>query len=258
MNKRWISAIIAFLLVMAWAGSAWALEPFQLSRYVTDQAGLLSSSEQQALAQELGRYHQATTNQIVIVTVPSLEDRELVEFTEELFMLNKPGQKGKDNGIILFVAKAERKVRIEVGYGLEGVVPDGRAGTIIREAISPRFQAGDYYGGLQAGVVSLIQAISPDYQGLNEPAPAPQRRDRSLPVAWIVALIIAGLVTFNGNRSNRMHQGRHRRGFSEPWYWGGGGGWSGGGGFGGGGGSDSGGFSGGGGNFGGGGASGDW
>ena len=257
MSKRWISAIIAFLLVIALAGSAWALEPFELSRYVTDQAGLLSSSEQQELSQELGRYHQATTNQIVVVTVPSLEDRELVEFTESLFELNKPGQKGKDNGIILFVAKAERKVRIEVGYGLEGVVPDGRAGAIIREEISPRFKAGDYYGGLQAGVSSLIKSINPDYQGSNEPAPAPvrQRRDRSLPVAWIVAIIIAAFVTINGNRSNRMHQGRYRRGFSEPWYWGGGGG----GGFDGGSvGSDSGGFSGGGGDFGGGGASGDW
>ncbi len=167
MNKRWISGIIAFLLVISLGSAAWALEPFKLSEYVTDQAALLSVEEQQQLSQELSQYQAATTNQIVIVTVPSLEDRELVEFSESLFQLNKPGVKGKDNGIILLVAKTERQVRLEVGYGLEDVVPDGRAGTIIRDEISPRFKSGDYYGGLLAGANTLMKTITPDYQVQN-------------------------------------------------------------------------------------------
>lgn len=264
MVKRWFSLIIAFLLLVGCAGATLALEPFPLKAYVTDRAGLLSESEQQQLGGELAQYDKATGNQLLVVTVPSLEDRELIEFTEALFQLNKPGQKGKDNGIILFVAKNERKLRFEVGYGLEGVVPDGKAGAIIREEISPRFKAGDYYGGIQAGMFAVIHAISPDYTiaGQDQPAPVAekQRGDHSFPAALVVGLIIFGLVSMAGNRGNRTHQGRLRRGYSEPWYWGGGGGFGGGSGGwpGGGGDSGGGGFSGGGGSFGGGGASGDW
>jgi uncharacterized protein len=260
MNKRWFSLIIAFLFLAGFAGAALALEPFPIKGYVTDRAGLMSEGERQQLGRELWKYDQDTGNQILVVTVPTLEDRETVEFTEALFELNKPGQKGKDNGIILFVAKAERKIRIEVGYGLESAVPDGKAGTIIRDAISPRFKAGDFGGGIRAGAAALIGAISPGYTLADQPAPVRSRpeRDRSFPAALVVGLIIFAFVSMAGNRGNQVRQGRLRRGYSEPWYWGGGGfgggsgsGWGGGSGGGGG-------FSGGGGSFGGGGASGDW
>jgi uncharacterized protein len=255
MNKRWFIPIIALLLLALCSGAALALEPFAIREYVTDRAGMLSDTERQGLATELWKYDQATGNQILVVTVPSLEDRETVEFTEALFELNQPGQKGKDNGIILFVAQAERKIRIEVGYGLESVVPDGRAGTIIRDEISPRFKAGDFGGGISAGAISIIRAITPDYS-FSESVPAPRRtKDRSFPAAFIVAMVLFGVVSIFGNRGRSQTYRRYRRGYSEPWYWGGGGsggGWSGGGSGGGGG------FSGGGGSFGGGGASGDW
>jgi uncharacterized protein len=258
MKKHWLSGIITLFLLMGLAGAAFALEPFKIERYVTDQAGLLAETENRQLAGLLDQYARETGNQILVVTLPTLENREVTEFTEELFKLNQPGQKGKDNGAILLVAKAEHKIRIEVGYGLEGTLPDGKAGTIIRETISPYFKANDYHSGIMAGVSAMITAITPDYQLDNVPAPRQERRQDDngfSPLAIIIfVLIMIGSSIFNwSNRFN--HRRRYRSGYSEPWFWGGGGsgGWGGGSG-----GSGGGGFSGGGGGFGGGGASGGW
>ncbi|HYH04723.1 MAG TPA: TPM domain-containing protein [Bacillota bacterium] len=259
MIKRWLPWIIALLFVVSLAGTVLALEPFAVNQYVTDRAGILGETEAGQLSQALAQYAGATGNQLLVITVPSLEERELVEYTEALFKLNQPGQKGKDNGIILFVAQQERKIRIEVGYGLEEAVPDGKAGTIIREEIAPRFKAGDFSGGVVAGMNALIQAISPDYQGNNLPESAPVRTRKSnrgfSPAALFIFIL---MVIFSGvfRQNNQQVYRRYRRGYSEPNLWGGGysgGGWS----SGGSGGNDSG-FSGGGGSFGGGGASGDW
>lgn len=256
--KRWFSLIIAFILLTT-GGIVYGMEPFRLTEYVTDRAQMLSETERDQLSRQLWEYAQKTTNQIVVVTVPSLEGEDEAGFAEKLFQLNKPGEKGQNNGIIFLIAQQERKTRLEVGYGLEEVVPDGKAGNILRGEVSPRFKAGDFYGGITAGVNAVIKSISPDYQITNQAPQAPARRkDRSLPGAFLVALILIGL-SFLGNlgRGAQIHRRRHGRGFSEPWYWGGGG--FGGGGFSDGGGSSGGGgFSGGGGDFGGGGASGDW
>jgi len=256
MNKRWFSLIIALFFIGWFSITALGMEPFKVSQYVTDKAGILSESEQEQLSQALYEYAESSGNQILVVTVPSLEGEDLVDFTERVFELNKPGAKGKDNGLILLVAKEDRKIRIEVGYGLEEAVPDGRAGTIIRNEIAPGFQNGDFYGGITAGVYAIIKSITPDYniEGY-QAAPARENQDNSFPSALIAALIIAFFSFFSGLRGNRNYQRRYRRGFSETRYWGGGGF---GGGFGGGGNSGGGGFSGGGGSFGGGGASGGW
>jgi uncharacterized protein len=261
MTKRWLSGIVALLLLVGLTGAAFALEPFKVDRYVTDKAGLLAEAENQQLAELLDQYARDTGNQLLVITLPTLENREAVEFTEELFKLNQPGQKGKDNGAILLVAKAEHKIRIEVGYGLEGVLPDGKAGTIIRENISPYFKAGDFPGGIVAGVSAMITAITPDYQLNNVPAPRQERQRNSggfSPLAIIVFVIIA-IMSSVFNRFDRVNtRRRYRGGYSEPGLWG----WGGGSSFG----NDSssgyggsgGGFDGGGGGFGGGGSSGDW
>lgn len=249
-----IIVIIAVLFLMALSSCALAIEPFKVTQYVTDQAQILSESERAQLSDQLGQYAEKTGNQFLVITVPSLENGDLVDFTEKLFALNKPGQKGVDNGLILFIAINERKIRFEVGYGLEEKLPDGKAGAIIREDIAPYFKAGDYYSGIMAGVNSAISAMTPGYQMSSaEPRQAP-KKDSAFPAAFLVAIIIFVISLFGGRGSHRR---RYGRGYSEPWYWGGGGGFggSGGGGFGGG---SSGGFSGGGGSFGGGGASGGW
>jgi uncharacterized protein len=253
MWKRWLTGIVTLLFLIGSVTAVWALEPFPVNQYVTDQAGLLPEDASRQLALQLDQYARDTGNQLLVITLPTLENREIVEFTEALFKLNQPGQKGKDNGIILLVAKAERKIRIEVGYGLEGVLPDGKAGTIIREEIAPRFKTGDFSGGIIAGVGTMIRSITPEYQlnNLPETQPAPRRTKRGLSPLAVLVFIIIFVMSGMFNRSSRINQRRrYRSGYSEPWFWGGGpfGGSGGGGG----------GFGGGGGGFGGGGASGDW
>lgn len=262
MNKRWFIPIIALFFIGWFSLTAFGIEPFKITQYVTDQAGILSESERAQLSQELYSYAKNTSNQILVVTIPGLEvedprlvDEELVDYTEKLFELNKPGVSGKDNGLILLVAVKERKIRIEVGYGLEETVPDGKAGSIIRNEIAPRFQQGDYYGGITAGVYSIIKSITPDYEIEGyQGTPARRREGSSFPSALVVALIIVLFTFLSGYQGNRTYHRRYRRGYSETGYWGGrgfGGGFRGGS-------SGGGGFRGGGGRFGGGGASGGW
>ncbi len=256
MNKRWFSLIIALFFIGQFSIATWGMEAFKINQYVTDQVGILTESEQTGLSQELYQYAENTGNQILVVIIPSLKGDDLEGFTEKLFEHNKPGLKGKDNGLILLVAKEEQKIRIEVGYGLEESVPDGRAGMIIRNEITPRFQNGDFYGGIRAGVYTIIKSISPDYniEGY-QATPVRRKKSSSFPSAFIVAMILVLFSFFSSLRNNRNNQRRYRRGYSDTGYWGGG--FGSGGGFGGGS-SGGGGFSGGGGSFGGGGASGGW
>jgi uncharacterized protein len=246
------------VLVLWCAGAALGLEAFKITRYLSDQAGLLSQAQGDRIAGLLADYAQKTGNQLLVVTVPALEGEELTDYAERLFERNHPGEKGKDNGLIMVIARDERKIRLEVGYGLEAAVPDGKAGTIIRDEITPRFKEGDYYSGIVSGITAIITAVSPDYtfsSGGTLPV-RERKRDNSLPSALVVALVIFLFTAFGNMRERQYHRSRRSRGFSEPWYWGGGGGFGGGsGGFGGG--SD-GGFSGGGGGFGGGGAGSSW
>jgi uncharacterized protein len=248
--KYGLAIVLAAIFILAVSVAAFGLKPFTIREYVTDQAGILSETTRDQLSYLLSEYDKQTSNQILVVTVPSLEGEDYIDFTESLFSLNKPGQKGKDNGIILMVALQDRKIRIEVGYGLEEQVPDGKAGTIYREQITPYFKAGDYNSGIAAGVYALITAITPDYQlptgQISEMPVQPKTGRSSLPLIIIIVLLFVISSLFGNSRNNR----RIRRGYSEPWFWGGGGG-----GFSGGSGS---GFRGGGGGFGGGGAGGSW
>jgi len=110
--------------------------------YVTDKAGLLSPQTKMQLEGVLRQYEQKTSNQIVIVTFPSLEEESLGDFSIRLAEAWKVGQKGRDNGVIFLIFKEDRKMRIEVGYGLEGVLPDALAGQIIQQRVAPLFSPG--------------------------------------------------------------------------------------------------------------------
>lgn len=262
LTRAGLSLAISISLLFALTWTSLALAPFKVTQYVTDQADLVPDDQQAQLEAVLEKYDRDTGNQLLVVTVPSLEDEELVSFTEKLFELNKPGQAGKDNGLIFLVALEERQVRIETGYGLEEAVPDGRAGNLIRTEIVPRFKTGDYSGGIVAGILNLIHYISPDYSiTLDNPAPVQNEpsEDGSFSEIIFISIFVIIVIIF-GSRSQQTYNRRYRRGYSEPTYWGGSGfGRGSGGGFGGfGGGSDGGGFSGGGGSFGGGGSSGSW
>ena len=234
---------------------------------VNDYAGLLSSAERDRLETLLTEREQATGTQMVVAIFPSLEGESLEDYSIRLAEKWRIGLKGLDNGVILLVFVKEHKVRLEVGYGLEGVIPDAAAGDIIRNVIAPRFRENQYAAGVQAAIEAVYARV-----GSGKGAPPAARRNggkRSVsPLVFFGVLAIIAFALYREVASGRRFtrgQGytAGRRGWTAPVivppiWWGGSrrGGDGGFGGFGGGGGG--GGFSGGGGSFGGGGASGDW
>ncbi|NJM55015.1 MAG: hypothetical protein HC841_03020 [Verrucomicrobiae bacterium] len=134
----------------------------ELTGRVVDGAGLLSADVRTALEAELAAIEAKSTDQVVVVTVPSLQGYAIEEFGVALGRKWGIGQKGKDNGIIVLVAPNERKVRFEVGRGLEPLMPDGKAGTIIRETVLPAFRRGDFAGGITAGVARVRAVLEGD------------------------------------------------------------------------------------------------
>jgi len=124
--------------------------------FVTDTAQLLTTEERTALETTLTNFTQQTGNEIAVVTVPSLEGEPIEDYAVKLFKQWGIGQKEKDNGLLILIAKEDRAVRIEVGYGLEGALNDAKAGRIIRDIIAPAFQEGKYAAGLQGAVEVII------------------------------------------------------------------------------------------------------
>jgi len=142
---------------------ALAVPPYQ--GYVTDLAGMISPGERQRLEQTLLAFEQSDSTQIAVLTIPSLEGDALEEFSIRTVEAWKIGQKGKDNGVLLVVSKAERKARIEVGRGLEGVLTDLLAGRIVDQVITPRFKAGQIDEGFEAGISAIISATRGEFKG---------------------------------------------------------------------------------------------
>jgi uncharacterized protein len=148
--------ITAILLI---AINAVATNVPYLTGRVTDNASILSDAARKSLTERLKAHEDKTGNQIAVLTVPSLEGESIEGYAETVFKEWKLGQKGKDNGILFVVAPNDRRMRIEVGYGLEGTLPDSLAGSIIRDAMTPKFKTGDYSGGIEAGVSAVIMAL---------------------------------------------------------------------------------------------------
>jgi len=134
-----------------------------LTGRVVDTAGILSSAEESELARRLELIENETSVQIVVATIPSLEGAPIEDYSIRLAEAWKIGQAGLDNGAIVIVVPEERRVRIEVGYGLEAVIPDGMAGRIIRERMAPAFRDGDYYLGLLSAVEGIDLAARKEY-----------------------------------------------------------------------------------------------
>lgn len=233
-------------------------------KLVNDYTNTLSASEVQMLEQKLEALDKTTSTQIAVVVIPTLNSKEIADFNTELLRAWGIGSKKNNNGVVLLVAKNDRKLNISTGYGLEGSLPDITAGRIIQEVIVPNFKANNYYKGIDEGTDAIIDAVKGTY---NDPRPQSSGRGISLFEIIIILLVIFFIIRIisGGNRGNGTFVSRRgSRGFDGPIFfptggggWGGGysggGGWSSGdGGFGGG----FGGFGGGGG--GGGGASGSW
>ncbi len=234
-----------------------------LTGRVVDEAGLLSERDDAELTAALGQFEQQTGDQVVVVTLKSLQGLPIEDYGYQLGRHWGIGQKGKNNGALLIVAPNEREVRIEVGYGLEGELTDALSRTIIETEITPRFRQGDFAAGIKAGVAAMIQTLGGTYNPALPTVRAREREQAPSPWPLIVMLPIIAIFLLNF-LSDRRRGSRYRRGYGGPviipggWSDRRGGGGFGGGGFGGGGGGSGGGFSGGGGSFGGGGATGRW
>jgi len=242
------------------AGPADQLPPAP-ARYFNDYARLVPAAEAERLDAKLRAFDEQSSNQVVVAVFPELPSPSLEDFTVRTAQSWRAGREKLDNGVVLFVFVKDRKSRIEVGYGLEGALPDITARHILDDDLAPRFRAGDFAGGLEAAVDAIIAATRGEYQA--EPA-------QPTAMGWFLTLLM--LLTFLGiflfvirvAYRNRDAWTTYRgSGWGSGGGWGSRGGWSGGstgGGWSGGGGGSfgGGGFSGGGGSFGGGGASGSW
>jgi len=226
--------------------------------YVTDEAAVLSSSEISSLETKLADFEKETSNQVVVYIVSSLNGESLEETSFEIAEKNGIGQKGKNNGVLLFIAINDRKLRIEVGYGLEGALPDALSNQIIRKEITPSFKQGNYYAGINAGVDAIIKATKGEY--VQEKKTSEDNKSIGigfcgLPILVIVIFFFFGIF-FIISIIRRLFGWTGIGGSNRGWWnsgsgssWGSGSGWSSG---------SGGGFSGGGGSFGGGGSSGSW
>jgi uncharacterized protein len=247
---------LALLLLAMPALAAPTFPP--LTGRVTDAAGILPAETVAALELRLAALENTTTVQLVVATIPDLQGYEIDEYGYQLGRAWSIGQKGQNNGAILLVAPNNRKVRIEVGYGLEGVLTDALTSQIVRRNIIPSFKAGDMAGGVVAGSDALIKLLElpPEQRAAAAQAAAASSQGSKAGAGlsaflWIVIIIVFVLVS-----AARQKRGRH---MGPAIIWGPGlGGWGGGGGGFGSGGGGGGWGGGGGGSFGGGGSSGDW
>jgi uncharacterized protein len=292
MSRVWqgparLIVLCGLLLIPAFVS---ALDVPPLTGRVVDLAHVLSGQETAQLSDQLKAHEEKTGNQVAVLILPSLEGEPLEEFSHRVATTWKLGQTGTDNGVLLTIALRERKLRIEVGYGLEGTLTDLRSARIIRHEIVPRFKAGDISGGVRAGTDAILKTIEGTYQAEEPPRrPVSESDAFQYVVIGIIVGFLAGMILSQGLRRARAllgavlsfmvaqaasipwgvaaagvtaallwfvlsaaGGGRRRRRFDDWTWYNSGGGWSGGGSFG------NGGFSGGGGDFGGGGASGDW
>ena len=274
-------AALAMTLLLLFAAPASAQTFPQLTGRVVDQANLLRPEQRIDLESKSAALEAQTGRQFVIATVKSLEGRTIEDYGYRLGRAWGIGEEAKDDGVILLVAPNEKKVRIETGYGARVFLTDAVSSVIIRNAILPKFKAGDMAGGIMAGADEIIKQMSlPADQAQRNVQQAEQaqqaRRDSSpgiIPVVFWAMIVGFVLLSFARRASGRRYRSAARSSGISPWVilwglnelsrasrgrgsWGGGGGW--GGGWGGGGGGGFGGFSGGGGSFGGGGASGSW
>jgi uncharacterized protein len=217
-----------------------------LTGRVVDEAGLLDAATTRTLINLLAQHEQDTSNQVVVVTLKTLQGDSIEDYGYQLGRFWGIGQKDKNNGVLLIVAPNEHKVRIEVGYGLEGVLTDAYSSVIIQEDILPQFKKGNYAQGILDGVQKILGVL----KGTFKPEPRKSKKTLFSAILYFIFLVIIMFGMFGGGGGPGRRRGRY-----YGTYYGGYGGFSGGG-FGSGGGG--GGFSGGGGSFGGGGSSGGW
>ncbi len=175
-----------------------------LTGRVVDLANVMSPVQEGALAEQLASHETRTSNQVVVVTLPSLQGYDIERFAVDLFRAWGLGRKDRNNGVLLLAAPTEREVRIEVGYGLEGTLTDALSSDIIRSRILPRFRTGDLPGGISSGVDAILSVIEGTYKPVSAPASARHRIEALAPFLIVLAWIL--LLTFLSNRKQMRRQ----------------------------------------------------
>jgi uncharacterized protein len=252
--RMWnVSLMLMFTAICGlWTAEAFAKQvPAKATTLVNDYVGVLSSEEKNALEQKLVAYFDSTSTQIAIVIENSLDGDDLFDYAQRLATAWGIGEKGKNNGVLIYVAVQDRKARIHTGYGMEATVTDAMSTRIRTEQLNPNFKSGDFYEGLDEATTTIMRLASGEY--VND---RPQVKGGKK-FSWVTFIIFAIIIIIFLSRGGRGGGGRRSGGWGGPVFWGtlGSGGFSGGS-SGGGGGGGFGGFGGGG--FGGGGSGGSW
>src|SRR5262252_7754874 len=184
---------LVVLVALMWASLAVCAANFPvLTGRVVDEANILSAETRTAVTSKLAELEMKSGIQLVVATVSSLGGQEIEPYANELFRTWKLGEKAKNNGVLLLVAPNERRVRIEVGYGLEGTLTDALSKVIIANAVAPRFKAGDYGGGISRGVDDIITVLTTDSSEWQQRPPL--RLDSQQVPDWLTWFLVAGAI----------------------------------------------------------------
>src|SRR6516164_4821527 len=165
-----------------------------LTGRIVDQANVIPADTRSAIEQKLAELEDKSGIQLVVATVTSLDGQEIEPYANDLFRIWKLGEKTKNNGVLLLVAPKERRVRIEVGYGLEGTLTDALSKVIISNAIAPRFKTGDFDGGVARGVDDIITVLTTDAAEWQQRPSL--RLDHQPPPSWLDWLLMAAAIAF--------------------------------------------------------------
>lgn len=199
-----LATIFAFALVAVMATGALALDVPPYQGRVTDLANMISPATKQAIETRLAELERSDSTQVAVLTVPSLEGDSIEDFSIRVADAWKVGQKDADNGVIFIVSKADRKIRIEVGYGLEGVLTDVLAGQIVVNVIGPQFKAGDFDAGFLDGVTAIAGAVRGEYTAAPTKRGSRSRRG-VLPLIVVPMILFIMLTEMFGKRRRRAH-----------------------------------------------------
>jgi uncharacterized protein len=255
-TKQVAVLVAAFFALLATKSQAAEVIPPKPDRYFNDYAGVVSKSTALRFNEELARFERETSDQVVVAMFPKMQsDSDVADYTQRVAQAWGVGQKERRNGVVLFVFVQDRKMFIQVGYGLEGALPDITAFDITEYQIKPRFRNGDYEGGIAVGIDSIFKAIRGEYKGSGKTV-AEEHRGAGASSIWFFIIFMIALIVISRMLRRAGGWGYSSRGGGPIFFPGGGsgGGWS----SGGGGGGGFSGFGGGGGSFGGGGAGSSW
>ena len=193
-SKLFMAVLLLSLAPLALGGEAF---PTLVGR-VNDYAKVLSAAEAKSLESKLAQHEATSSDQIVILTVDTLNGRPIEDYAEKLFKTWKLGQKGKDNGVLVVLATKDRKIRIEVGYGLEGRLTDAISSRIIREEMGPRFKQNKYYDGFNAAADKIVLAIQGEYKADKPKASTDGGNDGTIGLLFVGAAIVFVLSAVGG------------------------------------------------------------